>query len=199
LLEDLIDARIASGDYAKQRGIIALARADFEKVSSLIVAGNEQLLRKGSTEQLDDDTGVNRIVLYIDDLDRCEPAKVTNVLQAVHLLLAFPLFVVVVAVDPRWVGRALEKQYPELLEGDDVGPNEYLEKVFQIPFWLDQLDPPALALELHELEAMQDLALVLGVSPQALKRFVNSTGCSRCAPKILPTSPIEIASTPTIW
>ncbi len=44
---------------------------------------------------------LNRIVLYIDDLDRCPPKRVVEVLQAVHLLLAFELFVVVVGVDAR--------------------------------------------------------------------------------------------------
>ena len=44
---------------------------------------------------------IERIVLYIDDLDRCPPERVVEVLQAVHLLLAFELFVVVVAVDAR--------------------------------------------------------------------------------------------------
>jgi hypothetical protein len=55
----------------------------------------------------------HRIVLYIDDLDRCEPAKVVEVLQAVNMLLTFQLFVVMVAVDARWLSRSLEKQYPE--------------------------------------------------------------------------------------
>ena len=58
-------------------------------------------------EEADDDARVGRIVLYIDDLDRCEPDQVVAVLQAVHLLLAFPLFTVVVGVDVRWVERAL--------------------------------------------------------------------------------------------
>jgi len=46
-----------------------------------------------------------RIVLYIDDGDRCPPDKVVEVLQAVHMLLAFRLFV---AVDVRWVATSLE-------------------------------------------------------------------------------------------
>jgi len=37
----------------------------------------------------------SRIVLYIDDLDRCPPDSVADVLQAIHMLLFFPLFVVV--------------------------------------------------------------------------------------------------------
>src|SRR5262249_16171907 len=74
-----------------------------------------------------------RIILYIDDLDRCPPDKVVEVLQAVHLLLAFPLFVVVMAVDVRWVSQSLEAYYEKLLLGDrakdaaDVAtPRDYL-------------------------------------------------------------------------
>src|SRR5262249_20369581 len=61
------------------------------------------------------------------------------------LLLAFPLFVVVVAVDPRWLRECLEMHYPRLLatsEKEAHGlttpstPQDYLEKIFQIPFYL---------------------------------------------------------------
>ena len=93
-------------------------------------------------------------MLYIDDLDRCPPAKVVDVLQAVHLLLCFPLFVVVVAVDARWVSRALHDRFPGLLAesaGDGssaadpavralpfsgASSDDYLEKIFQIPYWV---------------------------------------------------------------
>ena len=37
-------------------------------------------------------------------------------LQAIHLLLCFPLFVVIVAVDARWVSRSLRDQFPSLLQ-----------------------------------------------------------------------------------
>ena len=87
-----------------------------------------------------------------------------DVLQAVHLLLAFPLFVVVVGVDARWVTRSLKARYQQLLHnpsnrgnndnektGDDneqvlIGaakPSDYLEKIFQIPFWLNPMDKDA--------------------------------------------------------
>jgi len=103
----------------------------------------------------------SRIILYIDDLDRCPPKTVVNVLQAVHLLLGFPLFTVVVAVDSRWVSRALFKQYPNLLtetgifsgSGSGTGKSSrgaatshnYLEKIFQIPYWVRPMDDPKLA------------------------------------------------------
>ncbi|MFE9323357.1 P-loop NTPase fold protein [Nocardia sp. NPDC052278] len=86
---------------------------------------------------------VDRIVLYIDDLDRCRPDQVVEVLQAVHLLLAFELFVVVVGVDPNWLLRSLRSQYADLLH-DGLGgpaenrhtPEDYLEKILNIPLAL---------------------------------------------------------------
>lgn len=90
-----------------------------------------------------------RIVLFIDDLDRCPPAKVVEVLQAVHLLLGFPLFIVFVAADVRWVNRSLTTHYPDLLDnpadvrackGQGATAHDYLEKIFQIPYWVRSLN-----------------------------------------------------------
>ena len=104
---------------------------------------------------------IERIVLYIDDLDRCPSDKVVEVLQAVHLLMSFPLFVVVVGVDARWVKQALQdnydymKEYEELvreadtlaerysLYGKAATPFDYLEKIFQVPFWVKPMETEA--------------------------------------------------------
>ncbi|MGY2226807.1 P-loop NTPase fold protein [Pseudomonas gingeri] len=89
-----------------------------------------------------DEISFKRIVIYIDDLDRCPPEKVVDVLQAVHLLLTFPIFVVMVAVDVRWVSNALLKHYPGMMSGeskaakDMASATDYLEKIFQIPYWM---------------------------------------------------------------
>jgi WD40 repeat protein len=61
---------------------------------------------------------IDRIVLYIDDLDRCPPKRVVEVLEAVHLILALPLFVVVIAVDPRWLLQSLKLHYSDLLAAE---------------------------------------------------------------------------------
>ena len=90
---------------------------------------------------------IERIILYIDDLDRCHPDKVVEVLQAVHLLLAFNLFNVVVGVDARWLERSLRRQYVgrpgSRAAGtpDPFSPQDYLEKIFQIPYALAPIDP----------------------------------------------------------
>ncbi len=123
--------------------MLALVRRDFEAMSDYLRLQASDLERYETleAEEADDDVRIGRIVLYIDDLDRCEPAQVVAVLQAVHLLLAFPLFAVVVGVDVRWVERALRLHHQQLLDSDGATPRDYLEKIFQIPFWLEPLDP----------------------------------------------------------
>jgi hypothetical protein len=154
LLDKFIEDRAASSDYRKHLGVLAVTRDDFQQLSKLMEAENERLtnLPTASEEVPNADKRINRIVLYIDDLDRCPPDKVIDVLQAVHLLLAFPLFVVVVGVDARWISRSLEARYRELLRVDGSDPaasinemfgaarsDDYLEKIFQIPLWLRPL------------------------------------------------------------
>jgi hypothetical protein len=139
---DFLSGRYTSDDYRKRLGIVTTISDDLETLSSLIADYNSS----PAAQQLDGPP--NRVVLYIDDLDRCPAARVVEVLEAVHLLLAFPLFVVVVAVDTRWLKAALSDALPLLRERADPSTpaptaTDYLEKIFQIPFWVEQLDDGA--------------------------------------------------------
>ncbi|WP_405512341.1 P-loop NTPase fold protein [Streptomyces canus] len=114
-------------------------------------------------DEVDDELpSIDRIILYIDDLDRCPPQRVVEMLEAIHLLLAVELFVVVVAVDPRWLLRSIASHYRELVDvpsplaQDDAEeetsvdpddeelwrstPTQYLEKIFQVVLTLPPLD-----------------------------------------------------------
>lgn len=116
-------ARTRDSDYQQHLGVVSLVRKDLEMFAAILA---------NST------AGPERIVLYIDDLDRCPPSVVIKVLEAVHLLLAQPVFVVVVGVDARWLLRALKEHYTEMLDG----PVDYLEKIFQVSFALRPMDGP---------------------------------------------------------
>ena len=138
---------------------VAATAAPFGPTAS--ASGNAQDLAVRTFERRVEETlndyRIDRIVLYIDDLDRCPPKQVVDVLQAIHLLLAFELFVVVVGVDVRWVRHALRKHYPEMLDEDPddqksdgkretrwtraATPRDYVEKIFQIPFWIKPMEP----------------------------------------------------------
>ncbi len=133
VLSEFLDQRFASDDYRRHLGVPALVRRDLERLSRLIQAHHD-----GNPAVIDDEHAIDRIVLYIDDLDRCPTDMVIKVLEAVHLLLAFPLFVVVVAVDARWLESSLREHYTQL-GTDRAKPADYLEKIFQVPFWVRPL------------------------------------------------------------
>lgn len=150
-LHKFLRERTASVYYREKLGVISQVRRDFEHLVSLIKAANRVENDPAAAPAVKPETetraaaaaaaaaaadieipAVERIILYIDDLDRCPADKVVEVLQAVHLLMAFELFVVVVGVDSRWLERSLEAHFTNLLDE----PDRYLEKIFQIPFAL---------------------------------------------------------------
>ena len=131
VLAEFVGKRFASDDYRRHLGVPALVRQDLERLSRLIQQHHD-------TPTISDEHAIDRVVLYIDDLDRCPAHVVIKVLEAVHLLLAFPLFVVVVAVDARWLTSSLREHYTQL-KGDSTVPADYLEKIFQVPFWVRPL------------------------------------------------------------
>jgi hypothetical protein len=157
-LADYIRQRNESTDYTQRLGIIARVRADFRQLSTLLRDSRDETeteIKKRQKEKEKEGRRlfprIDRIILYIDDLDRCPEKNVVEVLQAVHLLLAFPLFVVVVGVDPRWLLHSLGQQSTafraqqgggETVNGLEEGlhwestPMNYLEKIFQVPFTL---------------------------------------------------------------
>jgi hypothetical protein len=134
VLRDFITERLGSDDYSRHLGLPALVRRDLARLSRLIT----QHPGPDAAAKETDEHAIDRIVLYIDDLDRCPTQLVIKVLEAVHLLLAFPLFVVVVAVDSRWLEHSLREHFRQL-SGEDAEPIDYLEKIFQVPFWVRPL------------------------------------------------------------
>jgi hypothetical protein len=149
-LYSFIDRRSKSEDYKKHLGLISIIRRDFEILNDLFTDHNQEAAKIKDAKDFKDKfkKPLERIILYIDDLDRCPEENVVQVLEAVNLLMAFPLFVVVVGVDSRWVKNALIKkhslQFTGKLNGNEsletnlemIEPSNYLEKIFQVPFHL---------------------------------------------------------------
>nr|MBC8496709.1 hypothetical protein [Chloroflexota bacterium] len=79
-----------------------------------------------------------RLAVFIDDLDRCTPDKVPEVLEAIKLFTNTPRCVYIIGLDHEIVRLGIEKKYG-FKEGEDAAA-EYLEKIVQIPFHLPPLD-----------------------------------------------------------
>jgi peptidoglycan hydrolase-like protein with peptidoglycan-binding domain len=122
-------------------GAVAEIRRDFARLSQMIVQSRAE--GWGDSEQTTEPAPLDRVIVYIDDLDRCHADLVVEVLEAIKLLMDLPHFVVVVGVDPRWLLRSLEVQFARELglagtqasafDGSHgaVTPQHYLEKIFQ--------------------------------------------------------------------
>jgi hypothetical protein len=172
-----IEQRSKDTSYAAQLGLISWIRRDFDTLDLLLREQHEmdEERRKQLFNPQNVRLKIDRIILYIDDLDRCNEEIVVKVLEAINLLLAFPLFVVVVGVDPRWLNNALDKKMGDLFRNVLVNPTDptvapanqnpatsydYLEKIFQIPFSIkpiNRIGSDALIKELlkKELENQQ--------------------------------------------
>jgi hypothetical protein len=176
-LAAMVADRVSTGDYRRHLGVMTQIREDFTRMAALLattarVPALDAMPTKANQtpvshrELAEDEAGdtlprIDRIIVYIDDLDRCPPRRVVEMLEAIHLLLAVPLFVVVVAVDPRWLLRAITVHYRDLIhapasQANPVGatgqvdpddeelwqttPDQYLEKIFQVVLTLPPLD-----------------------------------------------------------
>lgn len=77
------------------------------------------------------ETKRKRLVVVIDDLDRCMPETIIETLEAIKLFLFVPNTAFILAADQRLVRYAVRRRFPELPgERSDVG-RDYLEKLVQ--------------------------------------------------------------------
>jgi hypothetical protein len=135
-LLEFVQSRLDAGTYETQLGLMQQVRQDIDELTySLVDNADPQVFPRGKP----------RILLYIDDLDRCPPSRVVEALEAVQLLLNTKLFIVVLGLDTRYVTRALEKEYKEILqhEGDPSGL-DYIEKIIQVPYRVRPIEPDGL-------------------------------------------------------
>ena len=77
-----------------------------------------------------------RLMLFVDDLDRCPPNKIIEVLQSLILLTEDTPFLVMLAVDPRVVVSAIETNDSHFFSNECINGFEYMAKIVQVPFAL---------------------------------------------------------------
>ncbi|MFG1943030.1 P-loop NTPase fold protein [Nonomuraea sp. NPDC048826] len=114
----------------------------------------------------------SRLVVFIDDLDRCHVDQITALLEALKLYFSRENCVFVLGVAKGPLVAALKEKYQ-----DPVG--EYLDKIIQFPFEMPRLSADAFSAYLkgllnRDIEATKSLlACGLRPNPRAIKRFVN--------------------------
>src|SRR5262249_38411648 len=97
-----------------------------------------ELLREAAppSNAIGDD--VPKVVVFIDDLDRCMPAKAVRLLESIKLVLTQPGFIYVLGLDKPVVERFIEVEYRKALGNYEalVRGVKYLDKLVQLPLHL---------------------------------------------------------------
>jgi hypothetical protein len=81
------------------------------------------------------DLGVERVVVLVDDLDRCLPSAVLASLEAIKLFLSVPKMAFVLAADQDMVREAIAAGLGEQ-HRSSVFARDYLDKIVQVPVTL---------------------------------------------------------------
>ncbi len=125
-----------------------------------------------------------RVVVFIDDLDRCSPEKALEVLESIKLFLDIEGFVFVIGLSHKTVIQLISHAYSTTgIKGED-----YIKKIIQIPIkiptWSKEsivdLIENKISFELNEEyskflhQNSNMVARVVDFNPRQLKRFINN-------------------------
>lgn len=129
--------------------------------------------------------GCGRVVIFIDDLDRLEPRKAVELMEALKLFLDVEHCVFVLAIDFSVVEQGVSAKYGAAM--DRAKARSFFDKIIQVPFQmpvgayridelLDKLvEETGLALGPEQRSEFLDLVKYsIGNNPRAIKRLLNS-------------------------
>lgn len=120
---------------------------DFEKIKEAISdeINDKELrddIRKFQKEfaKLLDESKISRMVVFVDELDRCRPDTILDTLEAIKLFLFEGKVAFVIGADERHISYAVKNKFKDI-EGIqiDIG-KEYLEKLIQYPIRIPRLN-----------------------------------------------------------
>jgi predicted KAP-like P-loop ATPase len=90
--------------------------------------------------ELLEETKIKRLVVFIDELDRCSPDTILETLEAIRLFLFTGNSVFIIGADERHIAYAVKRKFNEI-EGQQINiGKEYLEKIIQYPIRIPRLN-----------------------------------------------------------
>lgn len=126
--------------------------------------------------------GGAKLVFFIDDLDRCQPEQIIDVLESMKLFLDLEHTFILLAVDKEVIDRGVQVKYDKFkfAERGAVVGAEYLEKMVQLPLSLYPLESTQVETYVNSLQPsnlVQDqiglLKHILPANPRKIKRILN--------------------------
>ena len=111
---------------------------DEESDATNSIVNNVRKFRKEFKETLKDD-GIENVIVLIDDLDRCQPDRIIETLEAIKLFLSVEKMTFIIAADENVIQYAIRKKYPPIENYSVNLDKEYIEKIIQLPIYIPEL------------------------------------------------------------
>lgn len=113
-------------------------KTDSDSPSESTVVNNVRTFRK-EFEMALDDKELDNVVVLIDDLDRCQPERIIETLEAIKLFLSVNKTTFIIAADENVIQYAVRKKYPPVNNTEVNLDREYIEKIIQLPIYIPEL------------------------------------------------------------
>ena len=136
---------------------------------------------KGFKKIVQDVVKDGRLIIFIDDLDRCLPEKTIEILEVIKLFLDVPRCVFVIGVEREVIERGIEVRYKSREQGIPISGKDYIEKIIQVPFTLPPIREAdmmgfieSLGISEKEKGYAEIVAKGTGCNPRKVKMFLNT-------------------------
>lgn len=182
---------LANQVISKQTGLnlIDAAKGNTETVKAVAeIAEAKKLIASLIKELIDDKRNeFQKVVFFVDDLDRIPPGDAVEILEALKNIFDIPNCVFILAIDYEVVVKGLESKFGPKTENNEREFRSFFDKIIQVPFSMPTGTYDIenfLVYKLNDLgvsitETDKDLFTkavknTIGYNPRSLKRYLNS-------------------------
>lgn len=152
---------------------------EIAKVKSLISGLIEELIQANNP--------IQKVVFFVDDLDRIPPGDAVEVLEALKNIFDIPNCVFILAIDYDVVVKGLESKFGKKTEENEREFRSFFDKIIQVPFSMptgtydienllvEKLTSLGIPIKEDEKELYtKAVKYSIGFNPRSLKRYLNS-------------------------
>jgi len=178
---------LGEGGQAVASELIPLqAENSIKKLRSDLVHFIEETILDEKTKDI---SNIKKIIFFIDDLDRIEPADAVKVLELLKNIFSLKYCVFVLAIDYQVVIKGLKQKFGEKTEENEREFRSFFDKLIQLPFTMpiQQYSVSDYVLSLlidigfinnekdFDKEIINEiLDNTIGSNPRAIKRLINN-------------------------
>jgi predicted KAP-like P-loop ATPase len=126
-----IGATMAAGNKAGQ-----VVEEYFNQDSNIIKSLRKQLTDVAQDIRLRNTNPHEKIIIYVDDLDRVEPKDAVSVLELLKNIFNIPNCVFILAIDYQVVIKGLEHKFGKRTESNEWEFRAFFDKIIQLPFMM---------------------------------------------------------------